>query len=495
MKPRTWFVGGPALWLAASLSLAACTVGPRYTRPAVSTPAAFGELPAGQAASGAALARWWTGFHDPTLEGLVSRAVEGNLDLKIAAARVKEARAERGIAASRALPQVDAAASYSRSQRSNALPPFNSGVGAASPFGARVQDTFEAGFDAAWELDVFGSVRRGEEAAAAQVEAATEARRDVLVATVAEVARDYVELRGTQRRLEILEATIRSQRDTLDLARARFDAGMGSELDVKRAEGLLDATASRRPELERLAREDVQALRVLMGGEPGPLAAALDAPGAIPPIPPEIPWALPSELLSRRPDLRRAERELAAATARVGAATADLFPRFAIIGNVGTVSASAGDLVSGPSQFWALVPQVRWPIFSGGRIRANIRVQEARQEQALLLYERAILVAVEEVENALSAHARERRRQDELAASVAANRRALELATERYTGGLESFLSVLDAQRSLYEAEDLLVQSESAAAIDLIAVYKALGGGWEESDAGPVATRAGASSN
>jgi NodT family efflux transporter outer membrane factor (OMF) lipoprotein len=479
MKPRSRFLGRPAPWLAASLALAACTVGPRYTRPAISTPATFGELPAGQAASRAALARWWTEFHDPTLDALVSRAVEGNLDLRIAAARVKEARAARGIAASRALPQVDAAASYARTQRSDAVPPFNSGAGGPSPFGARVQDTFEAGFDAVWELDVFGGVRRDEEAASAQVEAATEAGRDVLVATVAEVARSYVELRGTQRRLEILEATIHSQRDTLDLARARFDAGMGSELDVTRAEGLLDATASRRPELERLAREDVQALRVLLGGVSGALAPALDAPGAIPPTPPEIPWALPSELLSRRPDLRRAERELAAATARVGVATADLFPRFSIVGSAGVLSASVGDLASGPSQLWSIVPRVRWPIFSGGRIRANIRVQEARQEQALLQYEKAILVAVEEVENALSAHVRERRRQEDLGASVAANRRALELATERYTGGLESFLSVLDAQRSLYDAEDLLVQSESAAAIALIAVYKALGGGWD----------------
>jgi NodT family efflux transporter outer membrane factor (OMF) lipoprotein len=451
----------------------------------MSTPAAWSELPSSQVttADPARLARWWTTFHDPTLDALVSRTVEGNLDLKIAAARVKEARAARGIAAAGALPQIDAAASYSRAQRSNAVPPFNSGGGGPSPFGARVQNTFEAGFDAAWEIDVFGGVRRDEEAASAEVEAATEARRDVLVAAVAEVARTYIELRGTQRRLEILEATIRSQRDTLDLARARFDAGMGSELDVTRAEGLLEATASRRPELERLAREDVQALRVLLGGEPGALAPALDAPGAIPPIPPELPWALPSELLSRRPDLRRAERELAAATARVGVATADLFPRFAIVGSFSRVSASVGDLSAGASQLWAIVPRVRWPIFSGGRIRANIRVQEARQEQALLQYEKAILVAVEEVENALSAHVRERRRQEDLGASAEANRRALELATERYTGGLESFLSVLDAQRSLYAAEDLLVQSESAAAIDLIAVYKALGGGWEEGEA------------
>lgn len=470
-----------AAWLAVSLSLGACTVGPRYTRPAIPTPGTWNELPAGRGTSTdrAALARWWMAFHDPTLEGLVARAVDGNLDLKVAAARVLEARAARGIAASRALPQVDAAGDYSRSQRSEAIPPFNAAGGSAS-FGPRAQNAFDAGFDAAWEIDVFGGVRRDEEAALAQVEAAEESQRDVLVTVVADVARNYVELRGTQRRLEILEATLASQRDSRDLARARFDAGLGSELDVTRAEGLLKATASERPELERLARRAVEALRFLLGGDPGALGPALDTPGPIPPLPPEIPSALPSELLSRRPDLRRAERELAAATARIGVATADLFPRFSIVGSYGRRSEDVADLNSSSSQLWTIVSRVRWPIFSGGRIRANIRVQEARQEQALRLYEKAMLLAVEEVENALSAQVRERRRQVDLGASVAATRRALELATERYTGGIESFLSVLDAQRSLYAAEDLLVQSESSAAVPLIALYKALGGGWEE---------------
>jgi len=473
-----------AAWLAVPLSMIACAVGPRYTRPAIRAPGTWNELPAGQVASAdrAALERWWIAFHDPTLEGLVARAVEGNLDLKIAAARVLEARAARGIAASRALPQVDTGAATSRTQRSEAVPPFKSPAGASSPLGPRTQNAFEAGFDASWEIDVFGGVRRDEEAARAQVQAAEEGRRDVLVTAVAEVARNYVELRGTQRRLEILDATLASQRDSRDLAKARFDAGLGSELDVTRAEGLLNATASERPELERLARRAVEALRVLLGGDPGALTTALDAPGPIPPLPPEIPSALPSELLSRRPDLRRAERELAAATARIGVATADLFPRFSIVGSFGRRSENFADLSSGSSQLWTIVPGVRWPIFSGGRIRANIRVQEARQEQALDQYEKAMLLAVEEVENALSAQVRERRRQSDLQASVAANHRALELATERYTGGLENFLSVLDAQRSLYAAEDLLVRSESLAAVDLIALYKALGGGWAETD-------------
>jgi outer membrane protein, multidrug efflux system len=298
------------------------------------------------------------------------------------------------------------------------------------------------------------------------------------VTLLAEVARNYVELRGVQRRLEILDETVESERDTLSLVKARFDAGLAAELDVTRAEGLLETTTAQRPALERLALQAIYRLSVLLGNDPGALAPELEAPGRIPPASPEIPVTLPSELLSRRPDIRQAERELAAATARIGVARADLFPRFSIVGSFGRRSEDAGDLGSGASQFWNVVPGVRWPLFSGGRIRANIRVQNARQEQALRLYEKTILTALEEVENALAAHGRERRRQDQLRLAAAANRRSLDLATERYRGGLESFLSVLDAQRSVYAADDLLVQSEKDEVVTLIAVYKSLGGGW-----------------
>jgi NodT family efflux transporter outer membrane factor (OMF) lipoprotein len=343
--------------------------------------------------------------------------------------------------------------------------------------GPSARDIFDAGFDASWEIDVFGGVRRDEEAALAEVQAAEESREDALVTLVAEVARNYVELRGADRQLEILDQTVHSQKETLSLAQSRFDSGLATEFDVARAEGLLAATAAQRPALEILRRQSVFRLGVLLGGDPQALLAELEAPGAIPPSPPEVPLALPSELLSRRPDLRRSERELAAATARIGVATADLFPRFKIAGSFGRRSNDIGEL-NASNQFWSAGLGFQWPIFAGGRIRANIRVHEARQEQALLQYEKAILIALEEVENALSAHGRELRRQESLRASVAANRRALELATERYTSGLENYLAVLDAQRSVYSAEDQLVQSERNAAVTLIAVYKALGGGW-----------------
>jgi len=489
MRPRAPYFA----WLLPAT--VACAVGPRYKPPEPSLPRAWQEAPAREAAAGALpLERWWTAFHDPILDSLVTRAVEGNLDLKIAAARIREARAARGIAAAAALPQVDVEAAYARAQRSDAVPPFKDAApGSPTPFGPRVQNAFEAGFDAAWELDVFGGVRRDKEAALAQVQAAEEARRDVLVTLLADVARNYTELRAAQRQLEILEETLRSEQDSWDLAKARLEGGLGTELDSARAEGLLEATSARRPTLERQARQAIYRLGVLVGKEPGALLPELETAGTIPPEPPEVPPTLPSELLSRRPDLRRAERELAAATARVGVARADLFPRFFILGSVGRRSEDAGDLGSGSSQFWSIVPRVSWPIFSGGRIRANIRVQDARQEQALRQYEKSILTALEDVENALSAHTRERRRQESLRASVAANSRALDLATDRYTSGLESFLAVLDAQRSLYAAEDLLVQSEGNAVVSLIAVYKSLGGGW--SPAEPSSPQAGSSSS
>jgi NodT family efflux transporter outer membrane factor (OMF) lipoprotein len=455
-----------------------CAVGPRYRTPEIPVPPAWTEAPSGEVkGSDIQLRRWWAEFRDPTLDRLVARAVEGNLDLKIAAARVREARAARGMAAAAGLPQADVSAAYSRAQRSDAVPPFRS-AGAGSPFGPRQQNVVEAGFDARGEIDVFGGVRRDKEAALAQAQAAEEGRRDVVVTLLGDVARSYLELRGTQEQLRILDKTVASEKESLDLARARFEAGLGTDLDVARAEGLLQATEAQRPVLDRLAKQAMYRLAVLLGQAPGALVAELETPGAIPPSPPGIPESLPSQLLSRRPDLRRAEQELAAATARVGVARADLFPRFSIVGGFGRRSEEAGDLSSGASQFWRVIPAVRWPIFSGGRIRANIRVQDARQEQALRQYEKSVLLALEEVENALSAHARELVRQESLRAAVAANRRALDLATERYSGGLESFLSVLDAQRSVYAAEDQLVQSERNAAVSLVAVYKSLGGGW-----------------
>jgi outer membrane protein, multidrug efflux system len=456
----------------------ACAVGPRYAPPQPPLPGTFTEAPAAAAGSDSTLATWWTEFKDPTLDRLVASAVEGNLDLKIAAARIREARAAHGIAASAALPVVAVGATYERRQRSDALPPFNSIPEGNSPFGPREQSIFQAGFDAGWEIDVFGGVRRDKEAALAQVQAAEEGRRDVLVTLVADVARNYVELRTAQRQIDILDQTLKSEQETLQLADARYRAGLGTELDTARAKGQLEASAARRPTLEVACRQAIYRMGVLLGQPPESLVSELATAAPMAPTPPAVPAILPSELLSRRPDVRRAERELAAATAGIGVARADLFPRFTILGGVGWLSADAGDLGSGTSQFWSLLPGIHWPIFSGGRIRANIRVQSARQEQALGQYEKTVLAALESVEVALLQRSHELSRAESLNAAVEANRLALDLATERYTGGLESFLSVLDAQRAVYFAEDQLAQSDRDLALSVIAVHKALGGGW-----------------
>lgn len=460
-------------------SVSGCAIGPRYVRPEVPIPTTWRDAPADQmTAPLESLDKWWTSFRDPVLDGLIERAVAGNLDLQIAAARIHEARAARGIAAAAARPQVDASAAYARTRRSESVPPFKDTADSESPFGTRDQNVFEAGFDASWEIDVFGGVRRDKEAALAQVQATEEAQRDVLVTLLADVARTYVELRGAQRQLTILDETLRSERDTLGLVKARADAGLATDLDVARAEGLVATTVSQRPVLIRQAGEAVHRLGVLVGEGPDALAEQLAPPAAIPFSPPELPAALPSELLSRRPDVRQAERELAAATARIGVARADLFPRFAILGSFGHLSDEPGDLPALRSQFWSVIPGVRWPILSGGRIRANIRVQGARQEQAQKTYEKTILTALQDVADALLAHTRELDRQASLRTAIVANRRALDVSLDRYTSGVESFLSVLDAQRSVYAADDALAQSERSLAVSLIAVYKSLGGGW-----------------
>jgi NodT family efflux transporter outer membrane factor (OMF) lipoprotein len=462
-----------------SSSASACVVGPRYVPPPVTLPASWQEAPntTPAAVDRTALEQWWTAFRDPVLDRLVARAIDGNLDLKIGAARVREARAARGIAASAALPQVDVTGQYARTERSNAVPPFKA-AGVSGVFGPRTQSLFLAGFDATWELDLVGGVRRDVEAAIAQVQATEESVRDLLVTLLADVGRNYAELRGAQEQLVILGRTLQSQRDTLDIARARFDAGLGTAFDVERAEGLFDTTSSRTPELAKTVRQAIYRMGVLLGQQPTALTAELEPAAALPPQPPEVPVLLPSDLLARRPDLRRAERDVAAATARVGVARSDLFPRFSITGSFGRLSQGAADFGVNSSQFWSIGPGVRWPILSGGRIRANIQAQNARQEQAVHQFEKEVLGAVEEVETAWLAHTQEVQRLDTLRTSVAANRRALDLATERYTGGVENFLSVLDAQRALYAAEDDQARSETNAVVTLIAIYKALGGGW-----------------
>ena len=463
--------------------LAGCALGPQYREPNLAVPEKWSEMRNGQnPADSRDISRWWAAFDDPVLDSLVDRAIKKNLDLRVAEGRIREARAARGIIAADRLPSIDASASYTRSERSESVPPFRPGSpggAAGSPFGNRVQNLFEAGFDAGWEIDIFGAVRRDVEAASAELDAVIENRRAVVVTLLAEVARNYVELRGDQLRMAILENNLEAQRDALSLTRVRFSAGLANDLDVARAEALLSTTQAQVPVLETSSRQAIHRIGVLLGEYPGALMPELAKEAPIPLHPPGVPAGLPSDLLRRRPDIRRAERELAAATARIGVATADLFPRFLLTGAFGGRSDVIGDLATGPGRSWGFGPSVRWPVFAGGRIRANVRAQNARQEQALALYEKAVLTSMEEVENSLVAYSQEQERRILLAASVESNRRAADLAASRYSAGLDDFLSVLDALRSLYASQDRLAQSEKTVEVNVIGLYKALGGGWE----------------
>jgi len=461
------------LTLTAVVLLAGCAVGPDYSPPQPNVAVDWSSIEAGQASiatsRSADLARWWQSFKDPALDGLIDRALVGSLDLKAAASRVREARAQRGIAQGALLPEVGASGGYDRVRLSENGPlPAND-----KPF-----NLYQAGFDASWEIDVFGGTRRTVEAAVADEEAAIENLRDIRVILLAELARNYVELRGFQSQLAVARRNVDAQQKTFELTKTRRDAGRATDFDVARAEAQVSTTASSIPAFESAVRLSIHRLGLLLGQEPGALSAELSPVKPIPAAPAEIPVGLPTELLRRRPDLRRSERELAASTARIGVATADLYPRFFLTGAFGLQSVGASDFATAASRLWSVGPQIQWALFQGGRIRASIEVQNARQEQAALHFEQSLLGALKDVEDALVLHAREQVRRGTLAQAVAAQQRAADLADQRYAQGLVDFLNVLDAQRQLYLAQDALIQSERAVATNSIALYKAVGGGW-----------------
>lgn len=472
--------GSAAVAASLIVSLAGCSVGPDYKEPVLAVPAAWNDArQKGVDTRAAELARWWTAFEDPLLNSLVDRALGSNLDLRVAEARLREARAARGVVAAGAWPTVETSGSYTRSRSSENALNIPSGAGGGASGVKLERSLFTAGFDANWEIDVFGGVRRSVEAADATIEATEYSRRDILVSLLGDVARNYIELRGAQRRTAVARVNLKAQQDSLDLTRVRFDAGLASDLDVARAQAQINTTAAQLPTLESAAKQAAYNLDLLLGLAPGALRQELGKELAIPRLPPEVLVGLPSDLLRRRPDIRLAERRLAAATAQVGSAIADLFPKFFLIGAAGLQSISASDWFTGGSRYWSIGPGISWPIFDAGRIRANIAIRNAQQEQAVSQYEKAVLAALGDVEKSLVNYSQEQLRHRSLNEAVAANRRAVEMANELYVRGLDDYLSVLDTQRALYATENELAQSEASMAANLVALYKALGGGWE----------------
>ncbi len=412
------------------------------------------------------LARWWTTLNDPVLNDLMNRAVQGNLDLKAARARIREARAMRHIAHAALFPTLDTSASASENRTSE------------NSVGGRDNELYAARFDAGWELDVFGGIRRQEEAAQAELEATRAGFHDVLVTLLAETALNYVEVRTLQAALRVIDANIESQQKTYDLNRSRYRAGIIDGLAVQQSLYNLQRTRSQVPNLKAELEAAKNRLAILLGRQPGMLENLLSTPGPIPVPPPTIAVGVPAETLRRRPDVRRAERQLAAATARIGVATADLYPKFQLLGTIGLESLHGGDLFQWASRFWSFGPAVHWRVFDAGAIRQNIEVQSARQQQALIRYQAAVLNALEEVENVLVSFAQEQRRREYLKKAVTAAQRAEYLARDRYRAGLVDFTTVLDAQRARQSLEDQLVQSEGTVTSNLVRLYKALGGGW-----------------
>ena len=481
-------------------------------------------------------AKWWRSFHDPELDRLIDEAVRKNYVLQIAELRVRQARAVRGMAASGLFPGIEANLGYNRAlgsrnvelpfggsgsgstasggsasaSRTSATPKARSmdpqggispttsasdaeagGAGAnsaatpLSPFGGgglpgATTDLFQAGFDSTWELDIFGGTRRRLQAATAEIQAAVETRRDVMVSLLAEVARDYMELRGTQERLAVARQNLDAQKQIQELTQSMYKAGLVSDLDTTRAAAQVATTTSTIPPLEAQVRERIHALSTLLARQPEALNKELSQTKPLPPLPPQVPVGLPSQLLQRRPDIRAAERQIAAATARIGAAKADLFPKFSITGSMGLDSSHLDNFFEWNSRYFLFSPTVTWPIFSAGRIRSNIALQKTNQQAALLAYRNTILAALQEVEDALAVYATQQARRTSLTEALRQSRQALDIAQDQYKNGLVDFLTVLEAQRSVLAAQDSLAQSDESVSTGLVALYKSLGGGWQD---------------
>lgn len=464
--------GRVALLAASLVVLSGCmTVGPDYSAPDIEAPMDWSQsLPIGVSAAPvdtAALGTWWTQFKDPLLDQLIEEAVQGSLNLKTADARLREARARRNIASSQRFPTVGAKAS--RTDASELL--YYEGNAASGSY-------YEAGFDATWEADLFGRVRRQIEEADAGVMQAEEVYRDVLVSLIAEVAINYTEVRLFQERIRVTQSNEETQRRSLQLVEQSFEAGEVARFDVDRARLNLDVTRAQIPKLQTGLEQSLNRLAILLGKPPGTLHSDLEDVKSIPTAPPEIAVGVPAAALRRRPDVRAAERNLAAQTAAIGVATADLYPHLSMSGTIGIESIDAGAPFTYSTGLFGLSPSMQWLVFDAGAVRRNIEIQSIRQEQALVSYESAVLRALNDVENALTSYREEQVRQAILQDAERSATSALEIANQQYAAGEIDYLIVLDAQRAVLSIQDQLAVNRAAITTSAISLFKALGGGW-----------------
>jgi len=459
------------LVLPLALSLSGCTVGPDYHPPVAAT----GEAWIAPVSTAEVDAAWWTRFGDSLLTELVESAIAGNKDLAEATARLREARANRDAVLGGRPPQVAASAAATRNRLSeNGLLP----VGRVPGLGPDV-DIYDAGFDASWEIDLWGRMKRATEGAQARAQSAEEARRAVLIQVIAEVVRTYIDLRTGQSLRANAIADTNAQQEIARVVADRLRVGLASRLDLVRAQAQARATAATIPGYEGDAAAAAFRLALLLGKRPEELRDQLRQPGPLPQVNFEVSAGLRSDLLRRRPDIRQAERDLAASTADVGVATAELFPRFSLLGGIGLQAREPGDLFSADSLRFQFGPSLRWPIFSGGRIRAQIRAADARSDAATARYERAVLGALSDSETAINRYSSATRTKVERNEARAAADEAVGLARRRYRAGEDDLTALLQAQTSFSAADRLNLQASAAELQQVTSLYKALGGGWE----------------
>lgn len=482
-----------------AVGLGGCTVlGPDFKPPEWASPAswfsesrpkltAVASLPVAEPFDPA----WWNEFRDPQLTMLIRTVAQQNLDVQLATIRLEQSRYQVAIAMAAELPQVNGGSSYLRQKSSRygiltATQPNSSNASGTAPgvTGSPTRrfdpyDIFQGGFDASWELDLWGRVKRSVEAAQASEQATAELRRGILLTTIAEVARNYVVLRGAQSQLRIARDNLRIAEQSLNLTRQRALGGMTTDLDVANASAQLRRTAAEIPLIQQREAAIMNALSLLIGQGPNTLRTQLETAKPVPPVPRRVPVGVPSELVRRRPDVRQVEAELHAATANIGVAEAAFYPTFRLGGSFGLQALQVHNLFNLAATTFAVGPSVTIPIFEGGRLRANLQLQEARQREAALAFQKTVLTAWHEVDNALTAFQAEQARRDQLVRAVADSQRALTLAQSRYEQGVADFLTVLDAQRLLLGTQQQLQASTTNVSENLVALYKALGGGWE----------------
>jgi len=449
--------------LTLSLLLGACTVGPDYTAPQTSFMDKWFSSSAAVVSQEPINTQWWSVFNDPLLTRYIEQSATNNKDVQIAIANVNRARAVRRESGGSLLPSLSSSADATRSKSSNGA----------------INTSYDAGFDASWELDVFGGNRRGVEASDARIGSAVASYNNVMLSTFSEVARNYYEARGAQKRIAITKNNTELLKQTYDLVNTRLEVGEATQFDATRAKGEFETTQARLPNLEAELEANIFSLSILLGLPPEALLEEMGVVQALPSVPDIVPVGLRSDILRRRPDVQMAERNLAASSADIGSETANLFPKFYLTGDVGTQASSFGDLFMASAGMWSFGPSVRWSVFEGGAIRARIDIEKAENQAALATYEKAVLEALSDTEKALTRYGREIETRSKLAQSVQSKREAVNIAQELLDAGEVDYLSVLDAQRELTSSEDSLVTSETDTITKLISLYTALGGGWE----------------